>query len=228
MAAPGFPQPMYAPLADLGREWLLPGLDQMAIRLHRPVRDELALRRVVPGRAQSRTGRKLLLERLSDRSARQLLPPLLGHPRPAARAAATSARFTSGRRRWGERQLSPPTRWCCWCGGADPPLPERHRLRRPAVSTPRRRAPGTAETHPIFFGLIEPDIALFGFDVDPAVARGNPGGSSCSRSTRPSRGFGLGRRARPFGAQPATWQALGWDHLAASATDLARAAATST
>jgi hypothetical protein len=28
MAAPDFPQPMYQPLTDLGREWLLPGLDQ--------------------------------------------------------------------------------------------------------------------------------------------------------------------------------------------------------
>ena len=29
MAAPVFPQPMYAPLVNIGREWLLPGLDQM-------------------------------------------------------------------------------------------------------------------------------------------------------------------------------------------------------
>ena len=29
MAAPAFPQPMYAPLVRIGREWLLPGLDQM-------------------------------------------------------------------------------------------------------------------------------------------------------------------------------------------------------
>ncbi len=52
MAAPAFPQPMYAPLTALGREWLLPGPgpDDPG-RRHRPVHDQLALRRVVPGRA---------------------------------------------------------------------------------------------------------------------------------------------------------------------------------
>src|SRR5262249_51624240 len=37
------------------------------------------------------------------------------------------------------------------------------------------RQPGATEKHPIFFASVPPDVALFGFELDPVDARGNPG-----------------------------------------------------
>ena len=85
------------------------------------------------------------------------------------------------------------------------------------------RQPGTAETQPIFFGLVEPDIALFGFDLDPAAARGDPGWFFVLQEHPSEPRFGLEPpdSPRPSARSRLSWEALGWEHLAASAADLA-------
>ena len=90
-----------------------------------------------------------------------------------------------------------------------------------AVLDGHGRAPGPDENQPIFFGRVEPDIALFGFDVDPIVARGDPGWFFVLQEHPSEPRFGLGEADAAFGAHPDTWQALTWSHLAASAQDLA-------
>ncbi len=90
-----------------------------------------------------------------------------------------------------------------------------------AVPDPTGRSPGTNEQQPIFFGRVEPDIALFGFDVDPVAARGDPGWFFVLQEHPSEPRFGLEPPETAFGAQPSAWQDLRWDQLAASAQDLA-------
>jgi hypothetical protein len=82
------------------------------------------------------------------------------------------------------------------------------------------RHPGSTEKHPIFFGRVQPDVALFGFALDPEVARGNPGWFFVLQEHPSEPRFGLAAPGTAYGAQPASWQALGWDHLVASEQDL--------
>jgi hypothetical protein len=223
MAAPVFPQPMYAPLTALGREWLLPGLDQMT-----PV-DAIGLFTTNWRFVES------FLVGLNHELARKLL--WNGYP--------TDQRGTYFRRFWdirgpadpGGGDVGPIHQWTAPLGqnrqlSTDPLvlLVRGELIRRypnvvvyavPAVVSNGVRAPGLAETDPIFFGLIEPDIALFGFDLDPAVARGDPGWFFVLQEHPSEPRFGLEVAGDAFGTQPTSWQALGWDHLAASAADLA-------
>jgi len=47
----------------------------------------------------------------------------------------------------------------------------------PAVKEGNGRKPGPMESeiHPLFRGSLQPDVTFFGFDLDPAVATGDPG-----------------------------------------------------
>ena len=90
-----------------------------------------------------------------------------------------------------------------------------------AIESGGVREPGSVETDPIFFALIEPDVALFGFDLDPAAARGDPGTFFVLQEHPSEPRFGLEPAGTVFAAQAASWAALGWDALAASADALA-------
>ena len=222
MAAPVFPQPMYAPLAALGQEWLLPDPGQLGT-------DSIALFATNWRFVES------FLVGLNHEMARKLL--WNGYP--------TDQRGTYFSRFWDIRgpagasggDIGPINQWTAPLGqnrqlSTDPLvlLVRGELIRRypnvvvyavPAVVSNGLRAPGTAETNPVFFGLIEPDIALFGFDLDPAAARGDPGWFFVLQEHPSEPRFGLVAAGSAFGEQPATWQVLGWDHLAASAADLA-------
>jgi hypothetical protein len=93
----------------------------------------------------------------------------------------------------------------------------------PAVTDATGRQPGLTESQPIFFGRVDPDIALFGFNLDPIEARDDPGWFFVLQEHPSEPRFGLQAPEDPpaFGAQPASWQALGWDHLVSNANDLA-------
>jgi hypothetical protein len=222
MAAPVFPQPMYAPLTAMGREWLLPGLDQMDA-------NSIGLFATNWRFVES------FLVGLNHELARKLL--WNGYP--------TDQRGTYFRRFWDVRgsadasggDVGPIHLWTAPLGqnrqlSTDPLvlLVRGELIRRypnvvvyasPAVVSDGVRAPGPDETDPIFFGLIEPDVALFGFDLDPAVARGDPGWFFVLQEHPSEPRFGLEVAGDAFGTQPVSWQALGWDHLTASAGDLA-------
>ena len=133
MAAPDFPQPMYQPLTELGPRMAAARARSDAGRHRGAVPHQLALRRVVPRRAEPRDGAQAAVERLPDRPARHLLPPLLGHPR---RRDATDADIgpihAVDRRARQEPRRQPRPARAARPRRADPPLPERR------SSTPRR------------------------------------------------------------------------------------------
>src|SRR5262249_53686557 len=82
------------------------------------------------------------------------------------------------------------------------------------------REPSTTEKHPIFFGRVGPDVALFGFDLAAADARGNPGWFFVLQEHPSEPRFGLAAATDNYGKTPSSWQALGWDHLATNADAL--------
>ena len=110
MAYPDFDDPMYEKLRDISSELLLPNLQLIPPDTHDAARDEPAVHRVVPRRAELRVRQGAALARVPDRPARQLLPPVLGRTRHHRRAdrsrrrprspswSTTSSRSTSGRR----------------------------------------------------------------------------------------------------------------------------------
>lgn len=219
MAAPDFPQPMYAALAAAGHEWLLPGIDAMPS-------DAVALFATNWRFVES------FLAGLNHELARKLL--WNGYP--------TDQRGSYFRRFWevlpgGPTDVPPLHQWTGALGAnelspADPLvlLVRGELIRRypnvvvsaaEAVADSQGRAPGPNEIQPIFYGRIEPDIALFGFDMNPVAARGDPGWFFLLQEHPSEPRFGLAAPGSAFGAQPSSWQSLGWDHLAASAQDLA-------
>ena len=225
MAAPVFPQPMYAPLAAVGREWLLPGLDQMDP-------NTIALFATNWQFVES------YLVGLNHELARKLL--WNGYP--------TDQRGTYFRRFWDIQgsddgsggEVGPIHLWANALGhneqlAADPLilLVRGEMIRRyPNVVVyttdvdedqhTHVRTPGSTETAPIFFALIEPDVALFGFDLDPAAARGDPGNFFVLQEHPSEPRFGLEPPKGAYGEQAASWETLGWDALAADAGALAK------
>ena len=222
MAAPMFPQPMYAPLSSIGREWLLPGLDQMDP-------NTIALFATNWSFVES------YLVGLNHELARKLL--WNGYP--------TDQRGTYFHRFWdihssdggGSGEVGPIHLWTGRLGkneqlATDPLilLVRGELIRRypnlvvyatDVDENGHVRAPGATETAPIFFALIEPDVALFGFDLDPAAARGDPGNFFVLQEHPSEPRFGLEPAGTAYGARAGSWAELGWDALVESAEDLA-------
>jgi hypothetical protein len=223
MAAPEFPQPMYQPLTGMGREWLLPGLDTMPA-------DSVALFMTNWRFVES------YLVGLNHELARKLL--WNGYP--------TDQRGTYFRHFWDmtghvdgsiDADIGPIHGWTAPLGENRPssidPLVLLVRgalIRRypnvvvyaaQAETDADGRHPGATEKHPIFYGRVEPDVALFGFDLDPEVARGNPGWFFVLQEHPSEPRFGLAAPNGGFGGQPASWDKLGWDHLVTTAEELA-------
>ena len=108
---------------------------------------------------------------------------------PTSAASGTSAGRATRRRRHrpdppvdGAARAEPPAddrpAGAAGARRADPPLPQRRRVRRPGgggagggARSARAPTRSTRSSSP----SIEPDIALFGFDIDPAAARADPG-----------------------------------------------------
>jgi hypothetical protein len=174
MAAPAFPQPMYEPLKDLSQDWLIPGLDQV------PANSVALLATNWPFVESFLVG-------LNHEMARKLL--WNGYP--------TDQRGTYFRHFWDIRSrtdgttdgdMGPIHQWTRPLGSnrlrsADPLilLVRGELIRRYpnvvvyAAQADAQRQPGPTEKQPIFFGRLDPDVALFGFDLDATTARGNPG-----------------------------------------------------
>ena len=218
MAAPVFPQPMYAPLAALGREWLLPGLDQMSS-------DSIALFVTNWRFVES------FLAGLNHELARKLL--WNGYP--------TDQRGTYFRRFWDVRgpagaaggDVGPIHQWTAPLGqnrqlSTDPLvlLVRGELIRRYpnvvvyAVPAAPRPAAGARSTRPSprptrssspWSSRTSPCSASTSTRPPPAAI---PAGSSCSRSTHPNRGSGWpprmtrSARSRPPGRRSAgtTWR----------------------
>lgn len=223
MAAPAFPQPMYEPLGAQSLAWLIPGLD-----------------RVPPDTVATLTTNwpfvEAFLVGLNHEMARKLL--WNGYP--------TDQRGTYFRRFWDIRSrgdagttgdIGPIHQWTAALGhnrpgGIDPLvlLVRGELIRRyPNVVVYAARGeapggvrqPGATEKQPLFFARLDPDVALFGFDLDRTEARGNPGWFFVLQEHPSEPRFGLAAAGTAWGARPSSWQVLGWDHLAASPEALA-------
>jgi hypothetical protein len=224
MAAPDFPQPMYEPLKAQSQAWLVPGLDQV------PPNTVAAL-------AVDRPFVEAFLVGLNHEMARKLL--WNGYP--------TDQRGTYFRHFWDSRSrtdgstdgdIGPIHAWTGPLGqnhgtAVDPLvlLIRGELIRRypnvivyaaQGVTQNGVRQPGPTEKQPMFFARLDPDVALFGFDLDPNAARADPGWYFCLQEHPSEPRFGLAAPGTAFGAVPPSWEALGWDHLAASADALAK------
>ena len=221
MAAPRIAQAMYAPLATQSTAWLIPGLDQL------PDNTVATLHTNWPFVESYLVG-------LNHEFARKLL--WNGYP--------TDQRGTYFRRFWDNRasdgsaapDVGAITQWSGALGanrvaGQDPLVllvrgelvrryPDMIVYAAQAVSSGGVRTPGTNELQPMFFARLDPDVTLFGFALDPAVARADPGWFFVLAEHPSLPRFGLAAPGIAFGAQPASWDVLGWDHLCADAAAL--------
>jgi hypothetical protein len=178
--APVFAQPMSEPLATLSQDWLLPGLERVPV-------DTVAL--LEPN---ERFIEAYMLG-LNVEMARELL---------WRDFAVDDPRATFFRRFWrsvdarADGDIEPLAQWAERALGtnSDASNPSRQSVllvrsalfRRypaasvyavPAVAVGAGRKPGpqSAELQPIFRGSLEPDVTFFGFDLDPAAAKADPG-----------------------------------------------------
>ena len=217
MAAPAFPQATYEPLRDESQSWILPGLDQVPANSVAVLRTNWAFV-------------EAFLVGMNHEMARKLL--WNGYP--------TDQRGTYFRTFWDARgsvgDIGPIHGWTAALGknrtGTDPLvlLVRGDLIRRypntvvyAAAGVPAAhgtRAPGPTEKQPLFYARLQPDVALYAFDLDRDAVRGNPGWFFVLQEHPSEPRFGLATPGTAWGAQPATWQALGWDHLAASAAAL--------
>jgi hypothetical protein len=177
--APVFAQPMSEPLAALSQDWLLPGLERVPV-------DSVAL--LEPN---ARFIEAFMLG-LNVEMARELLwrdfpldDPRATFFRRFWRAVAPKAEGDiAPLALWAERALGTNT---AQEGSRQTVLLVRSVLFQrypnaivyavPAVREGAGRKPGpqTAELHPLFRGALQPDVTFFGFELDPALAKGDPG-----------------------------------------------------
>ena len=237
MAAPEFDAPMYAPLRELGHDWLLPGAGG------------------IPGDTVTvvRTNQRFVeayLLGLSHEMGRELL----FHEYP------TDQRGTYFRQFWDTRgaltqagiaadpesliDVTPIPLWQQLgsnTGRVQPPtdgelvlLVKGELLSRfpntivsavtAVIGPDGRRTLGTATRHPVFSGRLEPDIAFFGFDLTTTMARGD--GTQlgwffvlAEHPTEPR--FGLDADDGAYGATATAWADVSWAQLATDADALA-------
>lgn len=179
-AAPVFRQPMSEPLAAISQDWLLPGLDRVPV-------DTVAL--LEPNQRFI----EAFMLGLNVEMGRELL---------WRDFFVADPRATFFRRFWrtvvakGEGDIAPLAQWADRRLGenkaAEEPSKQTVLLVRsalfrrypsasvyavPAVREGSGRKPGPQESelHPLFRGSLQPDVTFFGFDLDPALATGDPG-----------------------------------------------------
>jgi hypothetical protein len=223
MVGPDFPQGMFDSLKAISQAWLIPGLDHV-------------LPNTVAMLATNWPFVESFLVGLNHEMARKLL--WNGYP--------TDQRGTYFRRFWDTRggagreadaDIGPIHAWSGALGknrlrAIDPLVllirgdvirryPNAIVYAARSESDVLGRRPGATEKHPLFFGRLDPDVALFGFDLDPVEARGNPGWFFVLQEHPSEPRFGLVPSSGAFGSQPARWQALAWNQLATDAAALA-------
>jgi len=237
MAAPQFPQPMYKPLAELSRDWLLPGLGRIPLNTSTLLESN---QQVIEG----------YMVGLSHEMARELqwneyptdmrgtyfrqFWDLAGY---AGNVPAEKLRDIKEIHGWTQTPLGANT-------ARDLPPSGRHLvllirgelLRRypntivyavKTVRTAKGRELGTEERHPLFRGTLEPDVTFLGFDLTAAEVRGVEDPQSTDQGwyfvlqEQPSEPrFGLDVPSGAFGGIATSWSDLSWSNLAATDEEL--------
>jgi hypothetical protein len=178
--APVFPQPMSEPLAALSQDWLLPGLQRVPV-------DSVAM--LEPN---ERFIESYMLG-LNVEMGRELLWRDFVVDDPRATFFRRFWRSVSPR---GDGDIAAVAQWGVHHLGENRPVGNPSRqvvllvrsvlFRRyptavvyavPAVKVGNGRKPGPIEqeVQPLFRGALQPDVTFFGFDLDPAIATGDPG-----------------------------------------------------
>jgi hypothetical protein len=178
---PVFAQPMSEPLAALSQDWLLPGLERVPV-------DSVALLEPNPRFIEA------YMLGLNVEMARELTwrDFVVDDPR-----ATFFRRFWRAVNAKGDGDIAPLAEWASRHLGdnkaAQNPSKQTVLLVRsvlfrrypgasvyavPAVPVDgrgRKPGPQASETYPLFRGALQPDVTFFGFELDPAVATGDPG-----------------------------------------------------
>jgi len=241
MAAPEFDAPMYKPLADLGHDWLLPGAGTIPADTVTLVRsNQRFVEAYLLGLSHEMARELLFHEYPTDQRGTYFRQ--FWDVRGAVAADGTPIDPQT------LHDIAPIHRWDATQGlgvnsGRTPPAPPDHvvllvkgeLLRRfpntivsavEAVVSAGERTLGTNIQMPIFTGRLDPDLAFFGFDLQPAQARsGGTAGEGwffvlAEHPTEPR--FGLDA---PEGIDSSVkltaWENLSWAHTATDPQALA-------
>jgi hypothetical protein len=225
MASPHFATPMYAELAALSQQWLLPGIETIGPES-------------VIGLATNRAFIESFLVGLNVEMARELL--WRGYP--------TDQRGTYFDRFWNNRDpsaadITPMHQWGETPLGSHAPggdgehfvvvirstllrrYPDAMVLAAPAhIANGLRRPVNDADISPIFEGSLDPDIRFFGFDLGIDVVTGNDGGEGYfliiqEHPTAPRFGLDVGTAPEvsnfAVGGAAPTGAVADWDHTSA-------------
>ena len=236
MAYPVFPQPMYAPLAALSQDWMMPGLSDVGPNTATlAVTNDQFIEAYLVGLNHEMARELLWNDYPTDQRGsyfRQFWDPA----GVVARPTPESAKDVTPLDTWTPASLlgthSPrPT----------PPGENGKHLVLVVRSEALRRYPntvvyaqravfsggvyslGTEQVMPVFGGRLDPDLAFFGFALAKAGARGSgtaadPGWFFVFQEQPHAPRFGLdiGSPAQA-GTAPASWDDLAWPHLVAAA-----------
>jgi hypothetical protein len=219
MDAPDFPQPMYEALRDLSQDFLFPGLE------HVPP-NTVALLETNPKFVES------FLVGLNAEMSHELL--WRGYP--TDQRGTYFRQFWDGAqpdidriKNWGDRKLGENAR-----GGEKLVLLLRGELLRRypnsviyAVAAVRKdgqlelsRNPAD-ERHPVFRGVLKPDVTFLGFDLEEDDALANPGWFFVIQQQPTEPRFGMDAADFTKTAPPlTTWNDLSWRHLAETEAEL--------
>jgi hypothetical protein len=179
-SAPVFTQPMSEPLAALSQDWLLPGLERVPIDSVAMLEPNQRFIEAFMLGLNVEMGRELLWRDFIVDDPRATFFRRFWRTVNASADGDIAPLVEWGTRKLGEnRAAGSPAKQVVL-------LVRSILFRRyptavvyavPAVPVGNGRKPGPigSEVHPLFRGSLQPDVTFFGFDLDPAVATGNPG-----------------------------------------------------
>jgi hypothetical protein len=237
MAAPEFPHPMYAPLADVSQDFLLPGLNEVPPNTVTTVLTNQRFIEAYMAGLNHEMARELQWNEyptdMRGTYFRQFWDPAGTIADPASTLDITSLHTWTPQSALGTHavRMPPP-------GGEHLVLLVRGELfrRYPNTQVYAAEARLGAEGHeltdeellPVFSGRIAPDVAFFGFMLTAEEARGEEDPQSSKQGwffvlqehpTEPRFGLDVASEA---GGRPGSWSDLSWGHLAASDTELSQ------
>ncbi|MEP6733163.1 MAG: hypothetical protein ABJE10_21145 [bacterium] len=238
MAAPNFPQPMFAPLAAISQDFMLPGLDQVPPNTVTTVLTNQRFIEAYMAGLNHEMARELQWNEyptdMRGTYFRQFWDPAGSAGDPAQLLDITPLNTWDNQSELGTHQVRTPPP-----GGEHLVLLVRGELFRRYPNTQvyavkaKLVAAGNHELTdeellPVFSGKIQPDVTFFGFQLTATDARGEKSTESPNQGwffvlqehpTEPRFGLDV---AELFGGQPASWSDLSWGNLAVSDSDLSR------
>jgi hypothetical protein len=236
MAAPTFPQPMYAPLAAISQDWILPGIkDVLPNTVTTVLTNQRFIEAYMVGLNHEMARELQWNEYPTDMRGsyfRQFWDPAGADVAPAEAPDILPLDSWPSTSALGQHPVRVPPP-----GGEHLVLVVRGEVFRRYPNTQVyavKAKPGPGGTHdltdtellPLFGGRLAPDVAFFGFALTASDARGDETAGSTNQGwffvlqEHPSEPrFGLDV-ADVMGGQPARWSDLSWGNLAASEAEL--------